>query len=88
MQAAEAGQRFRVWPAVRYLMCMRTFWLLTLAVGAPGPLGFIASKCRMGCHGMWDLYLFLRRCEQASGAYLVNTVTLHSHSRRWWLTVC
>ena len=33
MQAAGAGQRFRVWPAVRYLMCMRTFWLLTLAVG-------------------------------------------------------
>lgn len=33
-QAAGAGQRFRVWPALRYLATMRTFWILTLAVGA------------------------------------------------------
>ncbi len=33
-QASEAGLRFRVWPALRYLMTMRTFWILTLAVGA------------------------------------------------------
>lgn len=37
VQAAEAGERFRVWPAVRYLMIMRTFWVLTLATGAPRP---------------------------------------------------
>lgn len=37
MQAAGAGERFRVWPAVRYLMIMRTFWLLTLATGELGP---------------------------------------------------
>ena len=36
MQAAGAGERFRIWPAVRYLMIMRTFWLLTLATGALG----------------------------------------------------
>ncbi|KAK9833442.1 hypothetical protein WJX81_005683 [Elliptochloris bilobata] len=35
-KAAGAGQRFRVWPALRYLMAMRTFWLLTLAVGVRG----------------------------------------------------
>ena len=36
-QAAESGERFRVWPAIRYLMAMRTFWVLTLAVGAQSP---------------------------------------------------
>ena len=36
-QEAEAGERFRMWPAVRYLMIMRTFWLLTLATGALRP---------------------------------------------------
>ena len=43
VQAAEAGDRFRVWPAVRYLMIMRTFWLLTLATGAPRVLSYSKS---------------------------------------------
>ena len=46
MQAADAGDRFRVWPAVRYLIIMRTFWVLTLATGAPRPaMGALGIIC-------------------------------------------
>ncbi len=49
-QASEAGLRFRVWPALRYLMTMRTFWILTLAVGAQ-PVAISPQPSDRACTG-------------------------------------